>query len=439
MKFPKLLIGALLLASCSVTDNTSPIPSDIFIKYFGESGVHRAVDVVYNEAHGEFMLLGSQNLGGDLTTDFYFAKADEGGNLIEAVSKDFTDSLGESLIDVPKKLVQLDDDRYLVIGTSANTSEETKLVWGIVGHDLNMDNATFYEITNAGNDLEGADIIKVEGEESVLILGSALTLEPNDLANPSTAGRQFYLSKRAMADNSEVWGESRTTGVVGNDIPLRVFQRADGTFAVFGSTQEQSGDWSGTNVRVVFTNIYGEVDASGVYGLDATTEVSNLNQFNDVPYDVLQTQAGYKVVGGSSITGASHTSFLMEITNQANLQYATPISNDFSLNSQAFTITRAFNGNYVIMGSYNSFQPNVTETGLNESRLEEAMVIQVDAFGNKIEDIDDFFGLESGNDRAIRAITLPVTGEIVMLGTFDFGSGISLLGLIKFNQDAELK
>jgi hypothetical protein len=51
---------------------------------------------------------------------------------------------------------------------------------------------------------------------------------------------------------------------------------------------------------------------------------------------------------------------------------------------------------------------------------------------------DQYYGIEAGNDRANKAIALP-DGTIAVLGTFDFGSGTTLIGLMKVNIDGELR
>ncbi|MFY0599043.1 MAG: hypothetical protein JXR03_05190 [Cyclobacteriaceae bacterium] len=430
MKNFKLIISSLIVVffSCSPDDSDSPSPEDVFVKYFGVSGDQAAIDLIYNEALDQYFILGSQTLTGG-NADFYYATASASGNIINQRTYNHLDS---SLIDIPSAIKPLTESSYLVVGTSSNTDDDSKIVWGVIDHDLNTE-ATYYELSNPideEQDLVAADIVKIEGEDNVLIFGTTSVIYPGDQANEETAGKQLFIAKVTLT-NEVIW--KKTSGGVSDDIAVKAFELSNGGFGLFGRTERAEDNYSGTNVLVKFTNSLGTEDGTdAAYGFD-----SNLSN-DDILMDVIKVGNDFKLTGTSSANGANPSAFVMGISStgirDTTVMKATTLSNDFgsNINTSANTIVRANNGDYMIMGSFPNFQ-----TG-DGSRLEEMMILRTDANGNKIDDKDQWYGLESGNDRANKAISLS-DGKIAVLGTFDFGSGITLIGLLKLNINGELK
>lgn len=424
---------ALIVFSCNVEDTSSPDPDDVFIKYFGVSGQQHAVSVVFNESKNQFFILASQDLEDGEAMNFYYIVADAGGNLLYSDIVDFKDSNNESLIDEPVNLKILDDNRYLVVGTSTNSEEESHIVWGTITHDL--ETQQYHEVENptAPFDLMASDIIPTNSGTNVLLLGTTSRQYSGDLADPSTAGKQYFLSKRNATNSDVVWNKS--LGVVGDDIGLAVFELQDGAFALFGSTESDS---EGTRVNVVLTNSFGTVDGSGeAFGVQIE------EAHDDVPSSVIEVGGNFKVVGTTTFADGRQNAFVMGVSKYGNLDTTPtepqPLQSDFgSISSRGLALARTLDGGYLVMGSYPSFQIISTETGQSESRLEEMMVMRIDADDTKVEGLDQYYGLESGNDQANSAIMLP-GGKVAVVGTFDFGSGTTLVGLLKLNSRGELK
>lgn len=449
MRLFKLIpfMAILLIFGCSPDAADSPMPEDIFVKFVGESGILTAVDVVYNEdaSINEFFILGTEQSTTN-NTDLYFAVADAGGNQINFREIDLSSVDSEGNIDTirndilvkVKRLNPVDNDyatNYLVLGTSTNITgnENSKIIWKKVNHDLSDVDSDYFEITNSGHDLVAADIIPVAGENSVIIFGTTFYPEPGDnFSTTAQSGSQFFITKRSLDDNSEIW--RKTLGTSEDEIALSIFELDNGNLALFGSTEKSEGNYTGTNVMAIFTNSLGTPDGTGLaFGFDSAPAL------DDVPSSVIKVGSEFKVTGTSSNNGNDPNAFMLCITGQGT-KATNPIQssifslNDFGLNTKATTITRAYNGDYLIMGSYPQFQ--LTEDG--SSRLEEMMILRTDANGVQITGKDQFYGIEAGNDRANKAIALP-DGTIAVVGTFDFGSGTSLIGLMKLNIDGELR
>lgn len=426
------VVAIVLLFGCSPDDSDSPNPEDVFTKYFGVSASQTGVDLIYNENLNQYFILGSQTpSGGD--TDFYFVIANEAGNFIDEDTTGFKFPSGINGNDIPTSIKQMDDgsNRYLVIGTSSN-DDQSKIVWGIVSHDLSSQN--FFEITNPNQDLIGADIVKIPGEDNVLIFGTTSTVYPGDQVT-GAAGTQLFISKRSITTNDPIW--TRSSGSAGDDIALSAFSLDNGGFALFGSTERDEDSHTGTNVLVKFTSDRGVEDGvDAAYGFDSAPSNDN------VPKDVIKVGFNYLITGTSSQNGSNPNAFVFGVTSFGNeidpsIMNSSILTNTLAsgaqnINSQGHTIVRTFDGDFMIMGSFPNFEVD------GNSRLEEMMIMRIAANGTKVDGKDQFFGLEAGNDQANKAIALP-DGKIAVIGTFDFGSGIRLIGLMKLNINGELR
>lgn len=437
LKFGFVILISVII-SCSPEDSDSPRPEDVFIKYFGVSGSQEAIDVVFNESLQQYFILGSQTLD-DNNTNFYYAIATAEGNFVREATIDLTESSDTIKNDVPAALKVKGDvanGEYYVIGTSTNSDDESEIVWTTVNH--NLDSTEYFFITNEEEDLIAADIVEISNEDAILIFGTTETVYPGDQVSISGAGKQFYISKVTL-QNEVIWEKS--SGGTGDDIALDAFELANGGFALFGSTERTEGLYTGTNVLVKFTNSLGTEDGTdAAYGFDSNPD------YDDIPSSVIRVGAGlqgsFKITGTSSANGDNSGAFVMGISSlgyrdtlvmKAKILESDYVSeSDARLETKANTIVRVQNGDYMVMGSFPNFQTD------NESRLEEMMILRTDASGNKIDGLDQWYGLESGNDRANKAVSLP-DGKVAVVGTFDFGSGISLIGLLKLNINGELR
>ena len=65
------------------------------------------------------------------------------------------------------------------------------------------------------------------------------------------------------------------------------------------------------------------------------------------------------------------------------------------------------------------------------------MVMRTDQAGDRINSVKNF-GVENGDDLAVRAFTTP-DGSILVGGTYDFGGGQKRFALLKLNVNGELK
>ncbi len=422
--------------SCKVTDDESPDPSAVFVKYYGGSGSHNGVDLIFNETMNEYILFGSQDAsetsGEDSRRDFYFVKVSSEGNQLQSVTFDVKGRLGD---DEPSKIRQLDEDTYLFIGSST-LGDSTALIWGTIEHN-ELTDTLFHEIRKgSGSVLQGADIAVID-TDSVMIFGSTNVPEVGD--NQLDGELQFYLSKRLIPTNLSS-STPRSWGDGGSDVAKIIYQTTSGGFILFGQTEvrgtamnDVSKTSRGTNVSIQGTNSHGILDgSSGIYGMEGQNT-------NESVGDVLYVEGEY-VITGTSINGGIANPYLLFVNSKGELRDSAVyksgiVKNTFDEEANGYTLARTFDGGYLMMGSYNEFQLNSDQS---TRRLEEVMVMKTNSTGTHLTDYDDFYGLVSGNDRANASVTLP-DGKVAVLCTFDFGSGVTLLGLMKINANGQLK
>ena len=97
-------------------------------------------------------------------------------------------------------------------------------------------------------------------------------------------------------------------------------------------------------------------------------------------------------------------------------------------------ITRALNQDFILVGQI----LNMVDTVQNVSKNHEMMFLRSDQLGTNKSQYASHYGLIAGNDEAAAAITME-DGSIIVAGTADFGSGVSMITLIKMNDEGLIK
>lgn len=428
--------------SCKVIDDESPDPSDIFVKYYGTSGSHAGVDLIYNETLEQYILLGYQDKaevsGSDTRSDFYFVSTTKEGNQLNSATIDIDSLLGD---DIPVRIKQIDENTYLFVG-STTIGNSTRIVWGRISHELQILDSVHHIYANPdvldegeASSLRAADIMTLSSDPlSIVIFGTTDTPEDGD--EQLDGEDRFYLTKRELETGTNIWTKSIPND--GNDIAKFLFETASG-FLLFGETEtggeamEVDGQSAGgKNVYILgATPLGGPDNPSDVYGFAGSSDESTGS--------VLNIGGGYAIMGTTVASTGDSDPFLLFIDESGNLRSSIYQSgamvNDDNLDASGYALARTLDGGYLVLGSYVDYQEG---SDLSSRRLEEILVMKADPFGIHNPSYDDNYGLVSGNDRADAAITLP-DGKVAVLCTFDFGSGVTLLGLMKINANGQLR
>lgn len=417
----------LMLLSCAPSDEDSLLPSDVFVKYYGEGGIHTVKDIV-STPDGGYIILATQDVGSSL--DFYFVLADAEGGLIWSGEKNINGD------DDPARIKSIGDGEFLVIGTSTenvNGADSSRLVWGrfgIVNDSLNLTD-DFHVFPYNGN-LEGADIVVADasGTPGYILLGTS------DKSENNGGGTDIFIHK-VDEDNESVWTEPVIKGFTDDDKALAVFEKENGNLIIIGSTQVASAGFMGTNVLVYETNEFGSADIGAhYYGISGEGETP-AKDGDEIPHAAIQTSSGFVIVGSTTV-GGSRNSFLLNLNKSGVRTFETVlVSNDYgSQESEALGVTRLLTGDYMVVGWYPTFTLGTGEDAINKQS--EMMMMRTDQFGERRPGYDQHYGTSVGNDKGNAVITAP-DGDVVLAATVEYGSTLTMIGLMKLNSSGELK
>lgn len=429
MGFKKLyliVIVGCMMGSCA-PDADGPAPDKVFVKYFGEQGIQKAVDMVRTST-GDFIILGSQNLANDTTgTNFYLVRTDPSGNEIGTAVFDHE---GEE--DIPAAIKYISDAEYLIIGTSGSGAQQ-RLVYGRIRPSDQDDRDSIFVLEDQQfHELSGADVTGnptgIEGVDIIQVAGEGGDMEYIILGNATRAGGTDILISRRTAANERVWITDKYLGTVSNERARAVFAQPDGKLLIIGSTTQPEAGFTGTNVVVYATSQFGTEEntlITGVSGADVNAE--------DIPYDVIQKSSDrYIIVGATSVDGTT-TSFQMEVSHTGHLERQYVMETRFVENAnQAYAVTKTLSNEFIVVGKFLDFTFN------DEAKSGEMMVMRTTQFGEHMPDYDQHYGLVSGNDEANAVITAS-DGDVVVAATVEFGGSFQLIGLLKLNKFGELK
>lgn len=440
------ILVAFSVFSCKIADDDSIALSEVFVKYYGEPGSQVAADFIYNESLNSFILFGSQNLDlvPDTRSDLFFITTTDDGSTIATRTIDITRPgliNGELVLvsgdDIAVRIKPINDTEYVFAVTSTH-NDTSRIVWGIIDHNLNLiknannDSLHFIE-SNGGAIIIGNDIALSQYDPTTLIIfGTTVRAESGDFV--SGTGTRFFLSRVGLVEDTTYWRKS--LGDEGNDVANSFFERPDGTMQLFGMTETLAdGGLGGTNIFSLGVNNLGNPDGSSdVLGF----ERGSITNLNDRVGAVIQVGSQFVMAGTSSLVDNSQPYPFLAFFGSNGLVRGGAYSTDIlrsSLNSDltgsGYTVTKTVDGDLLLAGSFQSFELE------GEGRQEEVMILKTNAFGQYLPGYDEYYGLISGNDRATASLTLP-DGKIALLCTFDFGSGTTLMGLMKLNKDGKL-
>lgn len=442
--------------ACQLDDKDSPEPQDTFVKYYGVDGTQEAVDFLYEEATQNIVILGSvDSSGGAAQRDVTLIRTDFAGNELNTANLDFSGEVGVLADDEPASLKAdpMRDGGFLIVGTTARevgSDPYTALFVATVNSDFSVDNTMVIEsltITRnavtgendtTAHDVTGADVVRA-ADGSLLVTGSSTNPEDGDNVAANGDDTQIFVAKIVIEQDSVTW--RRTRGFVGNDDAVYIDEfdpvSFPGNFVIVGTSEQLAGE--GSNVFLLPINSIASPSDGEVIGF----EVNGVRTFDDVSQGVFKRPDGYVVTGTSSDGTNSfpffvNFNFASDETVSVNRAKALTLQNNpmqdpgQNLRGTGFGIALGLNGNYVVVGNYLDFED---QSGTSKS--DEILVSQIDQSGNEVSGMDRNYGLLSGNDIGEDVLILP-NGDILILSTVDFGSGSTVIGLLRLNSNGEI-
>lgn len=431
-----IYLALLQIVGCAPNDLDGPNPDDVFVKFYGV-GSNEAIDIETTST-GEILILAQNDQ--DDNSNFYLIKTDASGNLIDSRIID----LNNQSNDTPTKLRAISNDRFLLAGFFTFRDSETGVeqytsAWGIIDSDLEL--VSTDSVGSPGfnfiDSLQIYDVVQTsDANPTYVVLGQSSVKSRRYSGDVTPAGDdQIYMGK--YDDNDSIYWE-KSHGFTGNETALSIFEIDNGGFLVVGTTRAASTDgYLGTNIYVFSTNRYGTSDEAalitGIPGakIDANEEV----------FCVKKSSLGYSIVGSTESEGTNEKlGFHLAVTSGGKLvdNSTNILENDYNLECEARTFTRTLSNELMVLGRIEEFTISQGDGTAIEQKQDEIMVMKVSPIAGHIEGFDQHYGTTIGNDRADAAITLP-DGDVLVATTVDFGSGTTMVGLLRLNSDGELK
>ncbi len=464
----QIIIFSSLVLACQIEDEDTPAPDDSFIKYYGELASYKAsdIDIIYDDS-GEilegFIIFGTKTSprGDD---DYFILRTAPDGTLMDSTSFGVSDVLdldddgvaddwtGDGNPDrfntheTAGQILPINGVGYGFIGSSSvnisalSISDWKGLSFGFLNESLQLINDTlFFDLSRNSNgdflDIIGNDMILLANGEEILLVGG------QEYGSGSAIEFDFFYRKINYAGEDILHYRRGLTGMDEDDILVRAFEKPNGNLVMIGNSQtissngENMGD-NGMNVLYLETDSHGTPINSASYGFD---DSSNNTVFNEEVNNVIKTSFGYTIVGTSNTSQNQEFAFIMNLSNNGIFLSGNTHNNSVFntennvLQTRGRGVVQTVGNNLILIGEYPSFS-----TSEISSRSGEGMFVKFDQAANPIVGTETFFGLSDGNDVLVDAVVLP-DGKIVAVGNINFGGGVTLISLIKLNDDGTLE
>ncbi len=419
MKSYKLFVlGLFFIWSCAEEDVNSPSQSDVFIKYYG-ANANQAVDLatytyLENDVEETGYMILAQNESDGIQSDFYLVRTDKYGNEVNSVIIDVAEAdsaSATSTVDIPKKIKPIGNGQFLVVGV---ISGSLNYLGAWIEIDTSLNSTNIHRVS----DVETIDIIKTDDNE-VIILGDQ---------------NERIVIRKLDFDDNLIW--SSEVDFTGDDEALALFENPNGNLFIVGSSRAYE-ETEGINIFALETNSRGTAESSdGVPKILNESTASN----DDIPTAVIATPWGYSITGytlPNAQNGNEPQGFVVNVSRTANILYTHVF--EFPSNSsnggfestwpQALTVDYA--GFLSVVGRLPEFPGKQDE--MMVMRIHPSLGLQESDYGSCRS-----FGRATGDDVANAVITHPLDGDLVIAGTVDFGSGTSLISLMKLSETGDL-
>ena len=422
-----IFLTAILIGFVSC-ESSEPAPNtDYFLKFLGNDGDQTGVDFVVN-SDGSVVVLGNSRASVTDDQDIYIAKLDSKAKLVWEIT------IGESLDDDAKDIELLPDGNLIVLANSQVTASNNDVLL----IKLDQNGAEISRVRQGLTEANGTTP-KNENAKSITVVSDGYIIAGSTSSIPEPAvDKSDYMYMRFLTDLSWVsdasgnWKNSNgfQNGFVGEDVAIKVIQKAVNTFYVFGYSNL---DDLGINPTADFNfTIFGVSGTGTQFSQTLFAGTTNYDEkmtgFSEAS---AQTLVGY-LMTGTSQNLADGDIYLVKLPN--NLTFQTSdliISKQLGLNVGKSALQKAFND---APASNNYF---VATEKLNGTSLD-ILLAKLDNLGNRLFEVS--FGSKEGDDFAGKVVELS-NGRILLLGTMTMGGvvdGQKKIALLKLNSQGKL-
>ena len=393
-----LLLSLVFLFSCSKDEDGVLLPSDTYVKYYGNSYLNEAHEMIQT-SDGGFILAGTtDNSSGKKS--IIVVKVAANGN--EEWSKTYNNTGDE----ISKHITTAIDGGYIVASTQTDLlGRET-----IYLTHINSTGDVLWKKDYFSQDSTSIEKVFPTSSGDYMVLANTTKY---DSTNNNTSGFSDVMLMRVNVLGDSTW--SKQYGGSGNDIGYDIEEKngLNGFVIVGSSNTFQPPGLAQLNAFIFEINNVGNAIAPVYYG----------GFGDDAAYEVETVADGYLICGEtqSNGSGAKDVYYFKTELNIYNLVFERYFGGQ--LNEIGNCITTTISGDYLIGASTESFGE-----GANDGYL-----IKVDAGGNEI--FNSTYG--GTGDENINDIISLDDGKIMILGSSNL-NGNRMISLTKTKEDGSL-
>jgi hypothetical protein len=441
-----VVVTIFSLVSCDNSDDVDP--TNVFIKYYGSRNSEVAVDLL--ALPDGYLILGQRS--DNATSSYYLIRTDlEGNNMWDntftrAIKKKDQDgneiNEQETVVSIPTSMRLYDNDtKAVLIGTSITTTDDYLF---LVDVDLSSGDSIRsklyqYEYEHPNGDTLtvntlGADVLPYNG--GFIILGTIEATVNVDSENiGGSALLTYFGSDWSTVDWSTVLYSTLCCGN-SDDFGFKLLEGRGSYYFVASTSTDKT---TNTGLDVVISNFNpdnGGFDATPTYRGDGG---------DDVPNNLLMTADGNSiVVTGTTIDkdnpDIQHAFVLQDLVALSGGSSKTPNRLTFSgtLNSQpeewktrGYDIVEKSDNQFIVAGSVLNYEAATVK------KRED--IVLMPTFGTDASPSENPQAFGSVGDDAANAIIKREDGSLVIAATVDFDGEVTMISLLKTNNDGKLK
>jgi hypothetical protein len=289
-------------------------------KTIGGSSWDEASSIIQS-SDGGYVVAGSTRSFGAGDYDIYIVKLDLGGNV------QWTKTIGGSLTDVARSIIQSSDGGYVVAGWTASFGAGNEDIYVV---KLDSSGNVQWTKTIGGSSDDFAYSITQSSDGGYVVAGETSSF--------GAGNDDFYVVKLDSSGNVQ-W--TKTIGGSSDDIAWSIIQSSDGGYVVAGGTQSFGA--GGRDIYVV------KLDSGGNVQWTKTIGGSNW----DFAISIIQSSDGGYVVAGYTLSFGLGDIYVVKLDSGGNVQWTKTIGG--SSWDVAISIVRSSDGGYVVAGYTYSF------------------------------------------------------------------------------------
>jgi hypothetical protein len=391
-----IVFAIVILSSCS-KDEAVLEPIDTYVKYYGNSYIDEAYEML-ETADGGYIFAGKSENSNEEKSSIVIKVAANG-------NEEWSKTYGIADEEEAKHIVAAHDGGYIIGSNHVDALGNQTMYLTKIGESGNQQWRQQYMV----NDSSLIEKVIATSDNHYLILSNTTKATANN--NP---GRFDVLLIKVDVSGNVVW--SQQSGFDGDDLGFDVIEKLSlDEYVIVGTSSNSTllGGFGGTDVLVFQANSVGNESGAVIYG----------GSLNEAAFAIEPVSDGYLICGETQSNG----------NGSKDVYYLKIGLNIFSLTFEKYfggpgidvgnCIAPSNSGQYLIGGTTESFGAGAFDSYL----------IKVDGSGNEI--FNKTYG--GSGDENINDIISLSDNKILMLGTNSLGGNQSI-SLIKAKEDGEL-